>query len=229
MHPSHPLDSCLSDSQKKFKLFAMLKRTKGRLLLSLLVITGLAGAINDTAISSKERKASAGLMKDTKSELFKSVKGLSEAQLNFKPAADRWSVKECVYHIAIVEKALWQLMEMTMKAPANPEKRAEIKVTDEEFIKMIEDRSKKVKTSETMEPKAATYKSMDEALADFKTQRTDHIKYVKTTTEDLRNHVAQLPFGWVDCYQLTLMISAHTNRHNQQLNEVKADPGFPKQ
>jgi hypothetical protein len=25
------------------------------------------------------------------------------------------------------------------------------------------------------------------------------------------------------------MISAHTNRHTQQLNEVKADPDFPKQ
>src|SRR5262245_53206455 len=125
----------------------MLKRTKGRFLLTLLVITGLAGTLNDTAISSKERKVSANLMKDTKTDLIKSIKGLSDAQLNFKAAEDRWSVKECVYHIAFTEKQLWDLLEMTMKAPANPEKRAEIKVTDEQFIKMMEDRSHKVKTS----------------------------------------------------------------------------------
>ena len=88
----------------------MLKRTKGRLLLTLLVITGLAGTLNDPAISSKERKFSANLMKDTKTELIKSVKGLSEAQLDYKAAPDKWSVKECVYHIAISEKNLWQAL-----------------------------------------------------------------------------------------------------------------------
>ena len=207
----------------------MLKRTKGLFLLSLLVVTGLAGALNDTAISSKERKLSASLMKDTKTDLVKSVKGLSETQLNYRQAADRWSVKDCVYHLAVTEKALWQLLEMTMKAPANPEKRSEIKVTDEQFIKMLEDRSTKRTTSEMLEPKNAPFKSLDEALTEFKNLRTEHIKYIKTTTEDLRNHVAQMPFGWIDCYQLTLMVGAHTNRHTQQLNEVKADPGFPKQ
>lgn len=207
----------------------MLKRTKGRLLLTLLVITGLAGTLNDTAISNKERKSSASLMKETKSELIKSVKGLSEAQLNYKQAPDRWSVKECVYHLATSEKALGQLLEATMKAPANPDKRSEIKVTDEQFINMLEDSTTKRKTNEMLEPKNASYKSLNEALNDFKELRTEHIKYIRTTTEDLRNHVVQLPFGWIDCYQLTLMVGAHTNRHTQQLNEVKADPGFPKQ
>lgn len=206
----------------------MLKRTKGRVLLTLLVITGLAGTLNDTVISNKERKVSANLMKETKAELIKSVKGLSDAQLNYKQAPDRWSVKQCVYHLAMTEKALWQLLEATMKAPVNPDKRSEIKVTDEQLIKMLEDRTNKVKTNEMLEPKEGSYKSLEDALTDFKENRTEHIKYIKSTTEDLRNHVVQLPFGWIDCYQLTLMIGAHTNRHTQQLNEVKADPGFPK-
>lgn len=206
----------------------MLKRTKGRLLLTLLVITGLAGTLNDPAISSKERKFSANLMKDTKTELIKSVKGLSEAQLDYKAAPDKWSVKECVYHIAISEKNLWQMLESAMKAPANPDKRTEIKITDEQMVSMMQDRSKKFKTFESFEPKNTPYKSLDEAITDFKTSRAEHIKYIKTTTEDLRNHVVQMPFGWIDCYQLTLMIASHSNRHTQQLNEVKADANFPK-
>ncbi len=201
----------------------------GRSLLTLLVITGLAGTINDFSLSKKERKSAISLMKDTKADVLKSVKGLSAAQLNFKAAPDKWSVKECMYHIAISEKNLWDLMEATMKAQANPEKRSEMKMTDEQLVKMMEDRSFKVKTVAAFEPVNTPYKSLDEALEAFKTRRADHIKYMKSTTEDMRNHVAQMPFGWLDCYQLCLMVASHSNRHTQQINEVKADPAFPKQ
>ena len=53
----------------------MLKRTKGLFLLTLLVITGLAGTLKDTSLSKKERKAALSLMKDTKADVLKSVKG----------------------------------------------------------------------------------------------------------------------------------------------------------
>ena len=206
----------------------MLKRTKGRLLLTLLVITGLAGTLRESSISQKERKSVISLMKDSKNDVLQAVKGLSETQLNYKVGSGHWSVKECTYHIAISEKNLWDMLENTMKVPANAEKRSEIKVTDDQFIKMIEDRSTKVKTMASFEPQNTPYKSSEEALSDFKSRRADHIKYLKSTTEDLRNHVLQMPFGWIDCYQLGLMIAAHSNRHVQQINEVKADAGFPK-
>lgn len=205
----------------------MIKTTIGRSLLGLLVITGLAGTINDNSLSKKERKYAISLMKDTKDEALQSVRNLSEAQLNFKANPESWSTKECMYHIATSEKLLWGVLEKTMKEPANPEKRVEIKVTDESFVKMMEDRSKKFKTMEPFEPKNAAYSSLMEATEDFKKNRMDHIKYLKNSTEDLRNHVVQMPFGSIDAYQLCLMIASHSNRHTQQINEVKASPGFP--
>ncbi len=205
----------------------MLKRTMGRSLLTLVIITGLAGTINNSSISKKERKSAISLMKDTRGDVLKSVKGLSVSQLNFRASPERWTIKECVFHIAISEKNLWDMLETTLKAPANPEKRSEIKVTDEQFISMLQDRTNKFKTNEAFEPKNTPYQSLEEALEAFKGWRADHIKYLKSTTEDLRNHILQMPFGWIDCYQLCLMIAAHSNRHTQQINEVKADAGFP--
>lgn len=205
----------------------MIKRTKGRLLLTLLVITGLAGTINDNSLSHKERRSAITLMKDTKSDILKSIKGLSEKQLNFKTAPDCWSIKECVYHIAVSEKNLGDQLEITMKTPANPEKRAEIKMSDEQLIKMLEDQSFNVKT-ETFGQKNISYRSLNDALNTFKTKRADHIKYIKSTTEDLRNHVVQMPFGCVDCYQLCLMFASNSNRYTQQIEEMKRDPNFPK-
>lgn len=205
----------------------MLKRTTGRLLITLLVITGLAGTINNNSLNKDERKYAIGLMKESYKDAVKAVKGLSEDQLNYKAAPEKWSVKECFYHIAATENGLWSMLEGSMKAPANPEKRAEIKVTDEQFVNMIKDRTRKAQAAEPFQPRNIKYKSLDEAMADFKASRAAHIKYMKTSTEDLRNHVVQMPFGWIDCYQLYLLIGAHSNRHTQQMNEVKAHSGFP--
>jgi hypothetical protein len=204
------------------------RKTYHYLLLLFIVFSGLAGTPTDDALSKKERKLAADHMKTTKADLHAAIKGLNEAQLDYKPAADRWSVKECVYHIAISEKNLWTMLEKSMKEPATPEKKKDLKVTDEEVIKMIESRENKVKTFPSFEPQNTGYKTLDEAMNDFKTTRAAHIKYIKATSEDLRNHFVQMPFGLLDCYQLCLMISSHTNRHTQQLNEVKADAGFPK-
>ena len=203
------------------------KRHFGYLLLTLLVISGLAGTPTNNSLSIKERKYVTELLKDTKSNVVNAVKGLTEAQLNFKAGPDIWSIKECIYHIAISEKKLWGLMETSLKGAANPEKRAEIKMTDDQLLKMLEDRSFKVKMSESFEPKKSPYKTNEEAIEDFKMTRANHIKYLKATTEELRNHVIQMPFGWLDCYQLCLMIGAQSNRHTQQINEVKANPRYP--
>jgi len=205
----------------------MLRRTTGRLLLILLVITGSAGTIVNNSISKTDRKYALTIMKESLKEVTKATKGLSSAQQDFKAAPDKWSVTECVYHIAASEKRLWSIFEGAMKNPANPEKRKEIKVKDEELVNMAQDRSRKNQAPEVLQPGNTGYKNLDEALTDFKTTRQEHIKYMRTSTEDLRNRVVELSFGWIDCYQLYIFIAAHSKRHLAQLNEVKAEAGFP--
>ena len=204
------------------------RKTYNYLLLLFIVFSGLAGTPTDDVLSKKERKFAGEHMKNTKAEVQEAIKGLNATQLTYKASPDRWSVQECVYHIALSEKTLWAMLEKSMKEGPTPERKKEVKMTDEDVIKRNEDRTNKRKTFSTLEPEAASFKSLDEAMNDFKVARTGHIKYIKATSEDLRNHFVQMPFGLIDCYQLALFISAHTSRHVQQLNEVKADAGFPK-
>ena len=205
-----------------------MRRSKyGYLLLALLVITGLAGTVTSTSITSKERKFAATRLKDTKMDVLKSIKSLSKAQLDFKTDSKNWSIRECVYDIAISENTLWQLLQTSMKQPANPEKRADIKVTDDQIIDMTEDQSRTFRTLQDLNTKNIPYKNIDQALESFKSIRAEHIKYMKTTTEDLRNHIAQLPVGWVDCYQICLFMSAQSNRLLQQIEDLRAAPKFP--
>lgn len=204
------------------------RKTYNYLLLLFIVFSGLAGTPTDDVLSKKERKLAADHMKNTKAVLFDAIKGLNDQQLDYKPAADQWSVKECVYHIAASEKTLWAMLEKSMKEPATPEKKKDLKVTDEQVMQMVESREKKVKTFAPLEPQNTGYKSLDDATNEFKINRAAHIKYIKATSEDLRNHFVTMPFGLLDCYQLSLMISAHTSRHTKQLNEVKANASFPR-
>ena len=75
------------------------RKTYNYLLLLFIVFSGLAGTPTDDVLSKKERKFAAEFMKSTKAELQDAIKGLSAAQLNYKPSTDKWSVQECVYHI----------------------------------------------------------------------------------------------------------------------------------
>ena len=207
----------------------MRRKKTGYILLGLLVITGLAGTTSGS-ISGKERKNAVGLMKNTRTDMLKSIKDLSATQINFKTSGEQWSVKECIYHIAASENIMWKWLQVSMKLPANPEKRSQITLTDEEIISIMQERAYKGGTNELPEFShlSSNYKSLNDALTDFKQKRAEHIEYIKSTTEDLRNHVVQTPLGWVDCYQLYLMIASHANRHIQQITEIKEEYSYPK-
>jgi hypothetical protein len=120
------------------------------------------------------------------------------------------------------------MLDASMKEPAAADHKPDVLFSDEEVVKKATDRSHKLKAPEVLEPVKAPWKNTTEAITGFKAVRADHIKYAKTTTEDLRDHFIPLAFGKVDAYQLILFMSGHCARHTQQINEIKADPNFPK-
>ena len=185
-------------------------------------------ASNQATLTLQEREYAVKLLNETSAGVFEAVKNLSVSQLAFKPSAGKWSVEECVKHIAAAEYNLWAMVEESLKKPANPAQRAGIKFTDQELVKAVEDRSHKSETFTALQPANTPYKTMADALDSFKENRERLIGFVKSTQLDLRNHVSVLPIGTYDAYQFILLISAHSNRHTQQIEEVKADASFPK-
>jgi len=197
------------------------------LLLAIAVFSAVTAFRPGTSVR-EDRSLLITQLQQTKDQLLKDVQGLTDAQLEYKPAPDRWSVIECVEHIMQIEKAIMEGEQQMVQQPANPERRKDIKITDEQLIKNVEDRSHKVKASEAGIPKHS-YSSNAEAIKAFTDQRDKLIEYVTSTKDVMRDHIMDHPaLGPIDAYQLLLLDAAHTNRHTQQLQEVKADPGFPK-
>ena len=179
-------------------------------------------------LTEKERKFAGDFLTETRNTLADITKNLSEEQLKYKTAPDRWSVEDCVKHIAAAENGLWKMTDSIINSPANPEKRSEIKTSDEQIITMITDRSFKAQAPESLKPQNTPYKSYREAINAFTGSRDGLIQYINTTDKDLRGHVVNFPVGVFDTYQMILFMGAHSKRHTLQIQEVRADPGFPK-
>lgn len=182
----------------------------------------------DTTLTAKERSEAISYFVEAQKNLEKEIKGLSEAQLNWKPADSVWSVANCVEHIAISEKNIFDWAMSTLKEPADPTKRAEVKNTDDAIKAMVSSRERKVKTQEAFKP-TGQFGNTAQTLAVFLERRTANSNYIKTTQDDLRNHYSQSPVGLMDAYQILLFMNAHTKRHTDQIIEVKSHPAFPKQ
>lgn len=192
------------------------------------VVSKANAASRPLTLTPQEREYAIKFLKETADGVISATQNLSEAQLKFKPAANKWSIEECIKHIAAAEQNLWTMVTQALTKPANPEQRAGIKFTDEQLVKAVEDRSHKSKTFAALEPANSPYQTMAEALTSFKDNRQKLIAFIKNTSQDLRNHVSVLPIGTFDAYQFIMLISAHSNRHTQQIEEVKADVNFPK-
>ena len=195
-------------------------------LPALLILFGFSIIKNE--LTKKERKDAISYFKETQKNLAEEIKGLSENQLNWKPADSVWSAADCVEHIALSEKNLFDRAMATLKENADPAKRSKLKFDDEGVKKMITDRSFRVKTREGYIP-TGQLGNAAQALAVFNERRETLIKYMKDTDDDLRNHFAEFPFGLLDTYQFLIFLSGHSARHTAQIAELKSNPGFPKQ
>jgi hypothetical protein len=195
----------------------------------LLAVAMLLSPVADQTLSQAERDRAVAELESSRKAFLEATSGLSEAQWNFKPAPDRWSVAECAEHIGVTEAfVLKMITEQALKGPAEPEKRAEVQGKDSSILVAALDRSAKFKAPEVIQPtrRWATSGEITENVLEY---RARTIEFVSTTQEDLRDHFMDHPvFKTLDTYQWILLTSAHMRRHTAQILEVKADPNFPK-
>jgi len=178
------------------------------------------------SLTQAERDALLAQLDKSAKVFVASLDGVSQAQWKYKPAPDRWSIGECAEHVVIANEMMFAMVVQQLVKMPLPEK-APQRVSDESVLKGGVDRSKRVQTAPFLEPKGR-YGSPAEALAAFQKSRAKVIEYVLTTQDDLRAHGLQTQDGFRDAYQFLLALSAHAERHSEQIAEVKADPGYPK-
>ena len=201
-----------------------------KLASSLLVLAVLGFAVlaaSAQALSSADRESAVKYLEATRKGVLDATAGLTEAQWNFKPAPDRWSVAEVAEHIAAAEDFLFGLVtNQVMKAPAATTER-NVKEIDAMVLAQIPDRTNKVQAPEPLRP-TNRFGSSEGSLKHFQESRDRTIQFLQKTP-DLRAHAIDSPLGkQLDAYEWVLFIAAHSERHTKQIREVMADLNFPK-
>jgi DinB superfamily len=197
-----------------------------RTLFAMLLLTGAAAA-SAQEVTRADKERALQYLESTKKDVLEATKGLSEAQWNFRPAPDRWSVAQVMEHVAASEDFIRDnlLKEKVMVSPPGPPERDATK-TDQAVVAVVPDRTRKAQAPEPLVP-SNRFGSPDGSVKHFVGSRATTEQFLKTTT-GLRDHVMDGPVGKMDGFEFVLFIAAHCERHTRQIKEVKVDPNFPK-
>ena len=179
-------------------------------------------------LTKEEREFLVRQLEESRTGLMKSVEDMSATQWTWKPAPDRWSASEVAEHLLLTEAMLMGMVnDQVLKSPPQPEMRTMIAYKDGMLRARFLDRSWKAQAPEPAQPKGA-YPDQDVWSKALTEARASTIKWVKSTKDDLRSHVAPFAaFGPLDAYQWALILPYHMQRHTMQIEEVKKAPGYP--
>jgi uncharacterized damage-inducible protein DinB len=174
-----------------------------------------------------DRERAVSYLSQTRDNLLRATSGLSPAQLQFKPAPDRWSVAECLEHIVTVENRVFDGISSALQQPADSSKRSAFDGRDDELVQGVTDRNNRRQAPEAVLP--ASRWPHDQLLREFQSTRKRTIDFAAGTDSNPRHHFfPHRAFGDLDCYQWMLLVAAHGDRHRAQIEEVIAAPNFPR-
>jgi ribosomal protein S18 acetylase RimI-like enzyme len=152
-----------------------------------------------------------------KVELLAAVEGVTEEEAARAPGAGKWSVLECVEHVATAEDYLFSQIEAAQPASG------EVFNRDREARILVRglDRSTKVTSPKEGLP-AGRYASLAHAVGHFVESRARTIRFVESCEHDLRAQLTTHPIiGRANCYEMLLMMVLHPRRHAKQIAEIR--------
>lgn len=152
------------------------------------------------------------LLTETRNEVIDSIKGLSDAEINQAPDADRWSIAQVLLHLQQIESYFLSLMDAALQGPSE-----EVR---EKNLSYVTDRSKRVKAP--VEP-TTEFKTGEELLSRLNHSRKKVIAMLEGANPDelTMKSLKHPVFGKTSVKQTLEFIAYHEKRHLEQIEEIK--------
>jgi len=186
-------------------------------------------ASEDPNMTAEDRAKVIKLLNESHKQTLDLMEGLSDEQLKFKSAPEKWSVLEVAEHIYLAEGLLFASVEKALAEKQNPEWETKTKGKTEFLERVMVSRDRKATAPEAIVPSGKL--TRDQVIAKLKESRAKTLKFAEETKLPLKAHTLDHPFpvfNTLNAYQWLIYIPLHNIRHNKQIEEVKADPNFPK-
>src|SRR5579864_1520162 len=196
-------------------------------LLALVSSVGLYSA--DAHMTTEDRTKVLHWLEESSQEFHAALDGVTEEQWKWKPSSERWSVGESAEHIVLAEAMLFDNVKKAVASPANPAWEEQTKGKTEFIVQVMAPRLGKAQAPEPIVPRNGL--TLGQVQERFDQQRAEIVKFASQTEVALKEHTEVHPFpvfGTLNAYQWLIYVPLHNMRHDQQIAEVKASPGFPK-
>lgn len=212
----------------------MFERTTGIACLLICLVSGpmLGAEAPSPNVTDTELAELVALLDGAQDDLMKLVSGLTEEQWSFKPRPDRWSVGECVEHIARSEAAALGRIEDLAKTPADPEWYTKTNGKLAVLRQYIPNRGPQGQGGRQAPDEIRPTEHWDRArgIAEFYSTHGKVRSFVETMDRDIKSRTMESvvsAFGWLNGYDWLHSLGLHVVRHTKQIAEVQADPGYP--
>jgi hypothetical protein len=175
-----------------------------------------------------ERMKVLNWLDESHKEFLVAIEGITAKQWRWKPAPDRWSVGEVAEHVVLAEALLFGAVQRAVNSAPNPDWKVKTKGKTALIERVMAPRLGKAQAPEIIVPKGGM--RPDEVRARFDKQREVIVRFARETNVELKQFTAEHPmpvFNTLNAYQWLSYIPLHTMRHDKQIGEVKATPGYP--
>jgi DinB superfamily len=181
----------------------------------------------DPHMTPEERANALKWLEESRREFLAAIDGVTEAQWKWKPAPDRWSVGEVAEHIVLAEASVFATAKRAVASTPDPDWETKTKGKTESLVAVLAPRLGKAQAPEVLVPKGGMTPA--EARQKFESQRKEIVQFASETNLPLKQYVIANPFfGPLNGYHWLIYAPLHTMRHDKQIAEVKATPGYPK-
>lgn len=191
-------------------------------LLAAVLLMSVVLPLGGAELSETDRRRLGSHLEMTGSWLIDEVSGLSQAQLDFRPAPGTWSILEVLDHLVVVGPIYWSDLRKAIDTPSRGPVPAS---RDADILWYGIDRTNREKAIQS-EVATGKLRDLQAGLTAYRKQHAQLLEYVKTTKDDLRSYTVVRQ--GCDAYQWALLISTHEQRHILQIREIKANPKYPR-
>jgi hypothetical protein len=166
-----------------------------------------------------ERHAMIESLNNGRDVLLISIRGVPDNLAIKRPSPERWSVLECVEHVAVAEEYLL--------AQIVASKRCDVSAINKKREAAIQerglDRTRRIDAPDVAKP-TGRFDMLQSAVQHFLLCRERTIQFVGDCTDDPRAMLTEHPIiGRVNCYEMLLMMALHPQRHAKQIEDIRAD------
>lgn len=205
-----------------------MKKYVSTITLMLVWIIGSSfSTLKEGDLTKEDRKYVINYLKQSQKELFSRIKDLSEEQWTFKATETTWSPAEICEHIFKTEGTLVKRADAMDTTEWKPQSEDYVVEKVDFIIDFLQNRERKFTAPEHIQPEGQ-FVSAKAFISDFKQKRGETITYVNDVEKPLKGYYKDFgPLGEISGYHWLVFISAHTQRHIKQLDEVLENPDFP--